>query len=140
MSFYLPVIIVVLSNTFYHICAKSTPEKVNPFAALSVIYAVGAAASLVFYFIFNHGGSLIQEYKNLNWSSYLMGFTIIGLEAGFLYMYKAGWNISTGQIVSSSLLAVVLLLVGYFIFHEQISLQKIIGVVICMIGLYFINK
>lgn len=140
MSFYLPVIIVVLSNTFYHICAKSTPDKVNPFAALSVIYAVGAAASLVLYFVLNPGGNLIQEYKSLNWSSYLMGFTVVGLEAGFLYMYKAGWNISTGQIVSSSLLAVVLLLVGYFIFHEQISPQKILGVVICMVGLYFINK
>lgn len=29
-----PLLLVVLSNTFYQICAKSVPEKMNPFASL----------------------------------------------------------------------------------------------------------
>lgn len=45
MNMYLPVLIVVLSNTFYNICTKSTPEDLNPFASLSITYLVGAVIS-----------------------------------------------------------------------------------------------
>ena len=51
MSMYWPILLVVLSNTFYNICAKATPQDVNPFASLSVTYLVGAAASLAVYFL-----------------------------------------------------------------------------------------
>jgi multidrug transporter EmrE-like cation transporter len=30
--------------------------------------------------------------------------------------------------------------VGFFLYKEQLSLSKIAGVVICLVGLYFINK
>lgn len=140
MSMYIPVFIIVLSNTFYHICAKSTPSNINTFASLSITYAVGTIASALLYFITQRGGNLIQEYHHLNWSSFILGISVVGLEAGFLLMYKAGWNVSTGQIVPSAILAVVLIFVGYLLFHEAITLSKVAGIVICMVGLYFINK
>ena len=31
-----PVLLVVGANTFYHICSKSTPDNVQPFATLVV--------------------------------------------------------------------------------------------------------
>ena len=55
-------------------------------------------------------------------------------------MYKAGWNISTGQIVYSSILAICLIIVGCTFYHETITGTKIAGILICMVGLYFINK
>ena len=36
--------------------------------------------------------------------------------------------------------AVVLLLVGYVLYHEPLSWSKIVGVVICLIGLVFLNR
>lgn len=140
MGVYLPIIVVVLSNTFYHICAKSTPNEINPFASLSITYIVGAVASLGMFFLTRNGNGLLAEYRRINWSSFVMGIAVVGLEAGFLYMYKAGWNVSTGQIISSAILAVVLIFVGYLFYHEAITFQKIIGIAICMVGLYFINK
>ncbi|MBQ3404675.1 MAG: EamA family transporter [Oscillospiraceae bacterium] len=140
MSMYIPVFIVVLSNTFYHICAKSIPEEINPFAALSVTYLVGAAACLVLFFVTQSSHNLFAEYRHLNWSSFVLGIAIVGLEAGFIYMYKLGWNVSTGQLVASTLLAIVLIFVGWLIYHEILTAEKIIGILICMVGLYFINK
>jgi len=55
-------------------------------------------------------------------------------------MYKVGWAVNTGYIVHSSLIAVGLLIAGYVLFREPITVNKVIGIVICMIGLYFINK
>ena len=78
---------------------------------------------------------MLQEYRNLNWSSFVLGLAIVGLEAGSIYMYKAGWNVSSGQIVYSIILAVCLILVGVFAYHESISVTKIIGILVCMVGL-----
>lgn len=140
LQMYWPIFLIVLSNIFYHICSKSTPNGIHPLAALTVTYAVGTVISGVLYFILNHGGSLIQEYHKLNWSSFVLGLAVVGLEAGSIYMYKAGWNISVGQLVHSSLLTVCLIVIGYLFYHEAITLQKIAGIAICMFGLYLINK
>ncbi|MPN18528.1 hypothetical protein SDC9_165888 [bioreactor metagenome] len=81
----------------------------------------------------------MQEYHNLNWSSFALGLAVVGLEAGSIYMYKAGWNVSSGQLVYSIILAMCLILVGVFAYHESISTTKIIGILVCLIGLYLIN-
>ena len=135
-----PIALIVLSNVFYNVCSKETPSSINPFAALSVTYIVGAIFSTAVYFFLNRGGNLIQEYRNLNWSSFILGFAIVGLEAGSIYMYKAGWNVSSGQIVYSIILSVCLILVGVIAYHESISMTKIVGVLVCMVGLFLINK
>lgn len=132
--------LIVLSNIFYHISSKSTPENINPFALLTVTYLIGAVISAILYFMLNKNGNLIHEYQHLNWSSLLLGVAIVGLEAGTIYMYKVGWNISTGQLVHSSILAVCLILIGYFFYREALTPTKLLGILICMVGLYFINK
>lgn len=140
MKMYIPVIIVVLSNTIYQICAKSTPAGINTFASLSVTYAVGAVTSVVLYFLTQKDANLISEYHQLNWSCFVLGIVIVGLEAGFILMYKMGWSVSTAQIVSSAFLAVVLIVVGRLLYNEAVTAQKIIGIIICLAGLYLINK
>ena len=140
MSYVWPIGLVVLSNVLYQICAKSTPRDIDPLASLTVTYAVGAAASAVLYHVMNKGGRLFSEYSHLNWSSFVLGIVIVGLEVGFIYAYKAGWQVSTVSIVQSSILAVALLLVGYFLYHEALSASKVVGMLICMVGLYFVNR
>lgn len=140
MELYLPILIVVVSNTIYQICAKSISEGVNTFASLSVTYAVGAAASVALYFLTSKNADLIQEYRQLNWSSFVLGLCIVGLEAGFILMYKIGWSVSTGQTVASAFLAVVLIAVGRLLYNEAVTMQKVIGVAVCLAGLYLINK
>ena len=93
-----PIALAVLSNVLYHICAKSVPESVNPLASLTVTYLVAAAASAILYFVLNRGGNLLKEYEKLNWTPFVLGVVIVGLEAGFLYAYKAGWQVSNGTM------------------------------------------
>ena len=140
MNMYFPIALIVVSNIFYHVCSKQMPEKVNPFAALTVTYLVGAAVSAILYFALSKGGSFIEELKNINWTSWVLGIAIVGLEAGSVYMYKAGWNISTGQLVHSTILAVCLIVIGVIFYKEHITLSKAAGIVICIVGLFFINK
>ena len=139
LSYVWPIVLVVLSNVVYQICAKSVPKGMDPLASLTITYLVGAVASGVLYFILNRNGNLIQEYGKLNWAPIILGIVIVGLETGWIYAYKAGWQVSTGLIVQSAFLAVVLIFVGYFLYHEALTWNKIVGVAICIVGLIFIN-
>ena len=140
LSYIWPIALVVLSNVIYQICTKSVPEAINPLASLTVTYLVGAAASGVLFFALNRGSSLVKEYEKLNWAPFVLGIVIVGLEVGWIYAYKAGWPVSTGFIVQSAFLAVALVFVGRLLYHEALTWNKLIGVVICLIGLVFINR
>ena len=134
-----PIALVVLSNIVYQICAKSVPDGFNPFASLTITYLVGAAVSAVLFFALSDSKNLWKEYGQTNWAPFLLGIVVVGLEAGWLYAYKAGWQVSRGFIVQSAVLAVALLFTGYLLYHEALTWNKITGVVICIIGLIFIN-
>ena len=139
-SYLWPMALLILSNTVYQVCTKSVPEGMDPFASLTVTYLIGAAASLALSLVLNPGGNLLAEYRRLNWAPFVLGVVIVGLEAGWIFAYKAGWQVSTGFIVQSAFLAVTLLLVGYFLYHEALTLNKLLGVAICLVGLFFLNR
>ena len=138
-SYIWPIALVVLSNTLYQICAKSVPEGMNPLASLTVTYLVGAAVSCALYFILNRNANLLREIRLTNWAPIVLGVVIVGLEVGFIYAFRAGWQISMAQIVSSAVLAVILIFVGYLLYHEAITWNKIAGIIVCLVGLVFIN-
>ncbi|MBQ3661262.1 MAG: EamA family transporter [Firmicutes bacterium] len=135
-----PIALVVLSNTFYQICAKEVPEKMDPFASLTVTYLVGAAVSFALFGLLNRGGSIVAEYQKLNWAPFVLGLVLVGLETGFIYAYRAGWTVSTAAIVQSAFLGVALIFVGMLLYKEVITPTKVAGILICLVGLYFINK
>ena len=139
LSYIWPIALVVLSNTLYQICAKSVPEGMNPLASLTVTYLVGAAVSCALYFILNRNANLLREIRLTNWAPIVLGVVIVGLEVGFIYAFRAGWRISMAQIVSSAVLAVILIFVGYLLYHEAITWNKIVGIIVCLAGLVLIN-
>lgn len=139
ISYVWPLLLILLSNTLYQLCTKTQPEGLNPFAFLTVTYLVGAVICLIMYFITSRGGNILKDFSHLNWSPFVLGLVVVGLEAGYLYAYKAGWQVSTLPVVQASLLAGVLVIVGFFLYHEKVSWNKIVGIVACIIGLFFIN-
>ena len=139
LSYIWPIALVVISNTLYQVCAKSVPDGMNPLASLTVTYLVGAAVSCVMYFILNRNANLLREIRLTNWAPIVLGIVIVGLEVGFIYAFRAGWQISMAQIVSSAILAVILIFVGYLLYHEAITWNKIVGIIVCLAGLVLIN-
>ena len=84
-------------------------------------------------------GVWLQADAHLNWAPFALGLSVVGLEVGFIYAYKVGWAVSTASIVQSAFLAVVLLFVGWLLYHEAIMPTKVVGLVICLVGLYLLN-
>ncbi|MBQ6475608.1 MAG: EamA family transporter [Clostridia bacterium] len=134
-----PLALGVLANVVYQICAKSLPDGIHPLASLTVTYLVAAAASLVLFFALDRGGNLVREYGKLNWAPFALGIVLVGLEVGMIYLYRAGWQVNTGFIVQSTLVSIMLILVGFLLYREQLTWNKIVGVVVCLGGLVLIN-
>ncbi len=135
-----PIALVVFANVMYQICAKSMPVDINPLAALTVTYMVAFLSSGILYFALGRGSAnLLAEYSKLNWVPFVFGLVLVALEVGFIYAYKAGWQVNTAAIVQSAFLAVALIFVGLLIYHEPLSWNKLAGVAICIVGLVFIN-
>jgi len=134
-----PILLVILSNIFYHICSKSTPTGVQPMASLIVTYLVAAAVTAVLYFFTSPTKNLLQDIKSVNWTSLALGIAVVGLEFGYLQVYRAGWNISVGSLIANIGLAIGLAFVGVLLYHENISPKQIVGIFMCLAGVAFIS-
>ena len=130
---------VILANTFYNICMKSMPSDVNPFGALMVTYFVAAVISAVIFIFMVGPSNIVFEISKINWTSVILAIAIVGLEVGYVFVYRAGWAVSTASVVANIGLACVLLVVGYLMYKENVSLTQMMGFFVCMGGLILIN-
>ena len=134
-----PIGLTVLSNIIYQICARCVPASVNPLASLTVTYLIGAAVSCGMYYILNRDANLLREIRLTNCAPVVLGIVIVGLEVGFIYAFRAGWQVSITQIVTSAMVAVILIFVGHLLYREAITWNKIVGIIVCLAGLVLIN-
>ena len=96
--------------------------------------------SIILYFVTSKEKNLLLELSKANWTTYVLGVAIIGLEVGFLCVYRAGWKISIANLIASITLACVLLIVGFLLYKEALSLRQILGMGLCAVGLILIAK
>ena len=135
-----PVLIVVGANTIYNISTKSTPANINAFASLAMTYVMATLSSVVLFFLTSDSKNLLAELAKTNWTAYALGVAIIGLEFGYICIYRAGWKIGVASLVANISLACVLLVVGYFFYREVITLKQLLGMGVCALGLMLIVK
>jgi uncharacterized membrane protein len=133
-----PLLLVAGSNCFYHVCAKSTPEKVNAFGALTVTYLVGATVCAALFLASARPANALSALREINWTSFVLGLAVVGLEAGNVFLYRAGWKVSTGALCGYICSATGLLVIGLLFFHEAISARQALGMVACVAGLFLI--
>ena len=140
MNLYWPIALAVVADVAYQIASKQTPTAISPFASLTLAYLVGAAASAAIYFLTSGGGNLVAEWKLADWTTLVLGLAIVGLEAGSIYMFRAGWDISVGPIVKNTIIAIALLALGFLAYKEPVTGTKIAGIGVCLLGLWLINR
>ena len=133
------IAIAIIASTLYHVLQKATPQDVNPVITLLVIYVSGIVVSLLLFTVFPLETGLAESLKQLNWASVALGAVVVGIETGFLLMYRTGWNISVGALVVNVAATLILIPVGLLFFKEQLTPVNLLGVVVCIIGLVMIN-
>ncbi len=64
---------------------------------------------------------------------------IILLEGGWILVYRSGFQISNTSLMANIILAIILFLIGIIFLHEPITARKVIGIVVCIAGVYLIK-
>ncbi len=135
-----PIGLVIASNTMYHICAKSVPKEASAFFAVFIAYVVGATLSIILFFMTKGESTFMKEVSMVNWASIVLGICVVGLEFGYMTAYKVGWNISIASLVGNMVVALLLVIVGVLAYKEVLTMNQVIGIVLCSGGLFMLNK
>lgn len=132
--------VAIAATVAYHIVMKLTPASANPYLSLAVTYAVVTMAFSAVYVALPGPAALREAVGQLNWTTLALGVVIVFLDLGFLLLYRGGFDVSLGQIVTQSAAALLLLLIGVAWLNEKLTLVNIGGILLCVVGLWLINK
>jgi len=137
--FYFSITLAICSSALYHFSAKSVPSNINFAISLIVTYAVALGITLIVALLSPAQNGLAFELKKLNWASFLLALAIVGIEFGFLLVYRAGWNLGIAVVLTNVMASLILLPVAIFIFKDKLSWVNVLGIFVCLAGLVMLN-
>jgi drug/metabolite transporter (DMT)-like permease len=137
--FYFSISLAIASSALYHFSAKSTPANVNFPISLIVTYAVAIVVTVLVAFFFPAKNGLAVELKQLNWASFLLAIAIVGIEFGFLLVYRSGWNLGIAAVLVNVVASLILVPVAIFLFKDKLTWVNILGILVCLVGLVMLN-
>lgn len=131
-----PLLLVVLSSVGYQVGLKEVSGIGDPMISLMVTYLAASAVSFVIYFFQSLGKeSFLRGVLSVNVSAVGLGLAIVGIEVGTLFMYRAGWAVNVAFVVANSLIVAALMLTGFLLYKEKLTLRQLIGVGISLAGI-----
>ena len=137
--FYLSITLAIASSALYHFSAKSTPADVNFPISLLVTYTVAILITVLIAFFLPAKNGFIHELKQLNWASFLLAVAIVGIEFGFLLVYRSGWNLGIAAVLVNVVASLILVPVAIFVFKDKLNWVNVVGILVCLIGLVMLN-
>jgi uncharacterized membrane protein len=132
--------LAILCTVGYHLVLKVTPAGVNPLLSLLVTYSLVTLLFGVILFLTPGGFEWRQELRQLNWTALALAVVIVGLDLGFLFLYRSGFQVSLGALVTQSAAALALLAIGVAVFREKLTAASAAGLVLCLVGLWLVNR
>ena len=137
--FYISMALTIGSGALYHFSQKQIPAGVNPIVSVIVTYIVSILICLgLLYFVWPQQG-IWAAVKELNWASYVLALSLIGLEVGFLLVYRAGWNIGLAAVLVNVVASLILIPIALLVLKDRLSWVNIAGILVCLVGLVMLN-
>ena len=137
--FYFSITLAIASSALYHFSAKSTPARVNFPISLVVTYLVALGIVLLTAIFFPSKNGVTFELKQLNWASFLLAIAIVGIEFGFLLVYRSGWNLGIAAVLVNVVASLLLVPVAIIVFKDRLSWINVLGILVCLAGLLMLN-
>ncbi|MCP4623998.1 MAG: hypothetical protein GY850_10745, partial [bacterium] len=137
--FYISAVIAIVGAVGYQYFVKHIPSTINPIVSVLGMYLVVLALSVVLLPIFPANGGFIKHFRQLNWIQFALAVSVIMIELGFLMMYRYGWNLSTGNLITGIFVNFFLVGLGLILLGEKISVINTAGIVLCILGVALIG-
>lgn len=130
--YYAAIALTIVANVAYHVFQKSIRADASPAASLVITYAVALVCSLVMLVASSGARPIGNALSQTGWASYGLGLAIVGLELGFLWAYRAGWDLALAAPYANVAVAVVLLPLGILAFGDSLTPRKFAGIALAV--------
>ncbi len=137
--FYFSIALAICSSALYHFSQKQIPAGVDPIVSVIVTYSVSLILCFLLLYFLPPKQGVLQAVRQLNWASYVLALSLVGLEVGFLLVYRAGWNIGLAAVLVNVVASLILIPLALLVFKDRLSWVNILGVVVCLGGLVLLN-
>jgi drug/metabolite transporter (DMT)-like permease len=135
-----PLLLTIMGVVVYQISSKSVPRMAHPLVAIVAAYVTATVLCLLAIYKWPVDGALSDALRPLNWSVAGVGLGAALIEVGFLLTFRAGWPLSLASVVVNVAAGLVLIPVGLAAFGERLSVPKILGAGLCLLGLVLIAR
>ncbi len=133
------IMLAVCSTALYHFSQKQIPAGVNPVVSVIVTYVLSLILCFLLLYFLPPKDGILQAVKQLNWASYVLALPLVGLEVGFLLVYRSGWNIGLAAVLVNVAASLILIPVALLVFKDELSWVNILGILVCLAGLVMLN-
>jgi drug/metabolite transporter (DMT)-like permease len=137
--YYISAFVAVLGAVGYQYFVKQIPESINPIISVLGIYISALVLGLVLLPFLPPEGGVIKHIKKINWTQLAVAGSVILLELGFLLMYRSGWNLSIGNLVTGVFVNIILVGLGVWLLGEKVTLINGIGAILSIIGVALLS-
>lgn len=137
--FYLSAAMAIIGAVGYQFFLKRVPTGINPIVSVLGIYVTVFALAVVLIPLFPANGGFLSHVRQLSWIQIALGVSVIFIELGFLLMYRSGWNLSEGNLVTGVVVNIALVALGVVLLGEKLSLINVAGIVLSIAGVALIS-
>ena len=137
--FYLSAFVAIAGAVGYQYFIKRVPASINPMVSVIGMYLAVLALSIVLLPLFPAEGGLRDHFRQLSWIQLALAATVFMIELGFLLMYRYGWSLSTGNLVTGVFVNIVLVALGVTLLGEKVSPVNAVGIAFCILGVVLIS-
>lgn len=137
--YYLSAFVAILGAVGYQYFVKKIPVSINPVVSVLGMYVAVLALGLILLPFIPPEGGILKHIRQLSWIQLAAAVSVMFIELGFLLMYRYGWNLSTGNIVTGIFVNIILVGLGILLLGEKANLINIIGIVFSIIGVTLIS-
>lgn len=137
--FYVSALTAMTGAVAYQFLIKRVPKTLNPVVSVLAVYVAALVLGMVLLPLFPAEGGLLKHIRQLSWIQLAIAGSVTLLELGFLLMFRHGWDLSTGNLVTGAIVNIVLLGIGVLALGEKVSAVNAVGVFICIVGVVLIG-
>jgi drug/metabolite transporter (DMT)-like permease len=139
IMFYISAFVAIAGAVGYQYFVKRVPVSLNPIVSVLAMYVAVLALSVVLLPLFPAHGGLEHHFRQLSWIQLALAVSVIMIELGFLLMYRYGWNLSTGNLVTGVFVNTILVGLGVSLLGEKVNLVNTVGIAFCVLGVALIS-
>ncbi|MCK7614947.1 EamA family transporter [Roseibium sediminicola] len=131
--------LAVVGTIGYHNFIKMIPATIDPIISVIAIYVFVMIISALIFPFFVDRSAIADNIRMVNWTQFGVACAVVCMELGFLLMYRSGWDLSVGNVVTGVAINIVLLGIGFLLFKEALSPINVLGVLLSIVGVALIS-